>query len=278
MKKLKDLPFGLYEKSICTTWSWEDKLALVKDAGYDYLEIAIDATPEKLDRLTNKEEQRKIRRACEQKDMPLYTFAFTANRFFPLGSEDEQIRSKGVSLLKNAMDFANAVGARIIQFASYDEYEKPRNKKTEAFFLQSLEECVHYASMRGTILALETMDSDFMDTAQKAMRYVRYFDTCYLALDFDPGNITAMGNNPIVDLAFGAGHIAEVEFKDVQPNDVRNTFFGEGIVDFDGVFKALHDIGYQGVLAAEMWAFDDPSNHHKIFKAYEFLKAKMGEL
>ncbi len=278
MLKLRDLPFGLYEKSICTHWSWEDKFALTKDAGYDYLEIAIDATPQKLARLTDKQEMLKIRRACEKADMNLYTFAFTANRFFPLGSEDREVRQKGISLLKSAMDFGVQVGARIIQFASYDEYEKPRNAITEHNFMASLEECVNYAAIKGVILALETMDSDFMDTAKKAMKYVRALDTCYLALDFDPGNITGMGNNPITDLAFGAGHIAEVEFKDVVLGDVRNTFFGEGIVDFDGFFKALHAIGYQGILAAEMWAEDKEENHHKIFKAHDFLKAKMGDL
>lgn len=276
-KKLRDLPFGLYEKSICTTWSWEDKFSLVKEAGYDYFEIAIDATSQKLERLDSREEQLKIRRASEQKDMPLYTFAFTANRFYPLGSEDSQVRKEGIRLLKSAMDFAAFVGARVIQFASYDEYEKPRNMTTEAYFLQSLEECVEHAAQRGTVLALETMDSDFMDTTQKAMRYVRMFDTCYLGLDVDPGNITAMGNDPVSDMAFGTKHIAEVEWKDVMPGDVRNTFFGEGIVDFDACFKALHDIGYQGFMAAEMWANDDPSNHHKIFEAITFLKDKMKE-
>ncbi len=274
-KKLRDLPFGLYEKSICTTWSWEDKFALVKEAGYDYFEIAIDATPLKLKRLTDREEQRAIRRASERHDMPLYTFAFTANRFFPLGSEDDAVRAEGVRLLKSAMDFAAYVGARVIQFASYDEYEKPRSRMTEKLFVESLEECVNHASHRGTVLALETMDSDFMDTTQKAMRYVRMFDTCYLGLDVDPGNITAMGNDPISDMAFGSGHIAEVEWKDVQHGDVRNTFFGEGIVDFDACFKALHDIGYQGFMAAEMWANDDPTTHHRIFEAIEFLKGKM---
>lgn len=278
MLKLKDLPFGLYEKSICTTWSWQDKFALTKEAGYDYLEIAIDATPEKLARLTDKAEKLAIRRACEIYDMPLYSFAFTANRFFPIGSEDESIRTRGVELLKNAMDFAVDVGARAVQFACYDEYEKPRNAMTEHHFKNSLEQCVNHAASRNMILALETMDSTFMDTAQKAMKYIRMFDTCHLALDFDPGNIAAMGKNPIVDLAFAAGYIAEVEFKDVADGDVRNTFFGEGIVDFDGVMKALHDIGYQGVLAAEMWAFDDPKNHDKIFLAHNFLKEKMGEL
>ena len=79
MLKLRDLPFGLYEKSICSTLSWEDKFLLIKDAGYDYFEIAIDATPEKLSRLDDREEQLRIRRASEALNTPLYTLAFTAS-------------------------------------------------------------------------------------------------------------------------------------------------------------------------------------------------------
>ena len=276
MLKLRELPFGLYEKSICTTWPWEDKFHLVKEAGYDYLEIAIDATPPKLDRLYNKDEKRTIRRASEKVDVPLYTFAFTANRFFPLGSENDETREKGIQLLKDAIDFAAYVGAKTVQIAGYDEYEKPRNLVTEGNFRNALERCVNHAAVRGVIISLETMDSDFLDTTRKAMRYVREFDSAFLQVGVDPGNITAMGNNPITDFPIGGKHIVEVEFKDVRLGEVRNVFFGDGIVDFDACFRALHEIGYQGFLAAEMWANDDPAYHPNIFKAFDFLKAKMG--
>ena len=275
MLKLKDLPFGLYEKSICTTWSWEDKFQLVKNAGYDYFEIAIDATEPKLKRLYDNDEKLAIRRASEKIDMPLYTFAFTANRFFPLGSQDNEVREKGVKLLCDAIDFASYVGAKTVQIAGYDEYEKPRNLVTEGNFRNSLEQCVNHAAIRGVIISLETMDSDFLDTTHKAMRYVREFDSAFLQVGVDPGNITAMGNNPITDFPVGAGHIVEVEFKDVKPGEVRNIFYGEGIVDFDACFKALSEIKYQGFMAAEMWANDDPAYHPNIFKAIEFLKGKM---
>ena len=276
MLRLKELPFGLYEKSICTTWPWEDKFHLAKDAGYDYFEIAIDATPSKLDRLYNKAEMLAIRRASEKIDMPLYTFAFTANRFFPLGSEDSEIREKGVQLLKDAIDFASYVGAKTVQIAGYDEYKKPRSLVTEGNFRQSLERCVDHAGVRGVIVSLETMDSDFLDTTRKAMRYVRELDSAFLQVGVDPGNITAMGNNPVTDFPIGGKHIVEVEFKDVRRGEVRNVFYGEGIVDFDACFKALHEIGYQGFMAAEMWANDDPANHPNIVRAIEFLKEKMG--
>jgi len=277
MLKLRNLPFGLYEKSICSSLKWDDKFNLTKDAGYDYFEIAIDATPEKLNRLEDRNEQSSIRRVSESLNMPLYTFAFTANRFFPLGSEDDSIRKEGVRLLKRALDFAAFVGARIMNIASYDEYQKPRNKNTEGLFLDSLKECVEHASIRGVIISLETMDTPFIDTTRKALHFVRALDSAFLQIGVDPGNIAAMGHDPVTDIPSGGGHIVEVEFKDTRLGQVRDVFFGEGTVNFDTCFRMLHDIQYQGFLAAEMWCHDDPAFHANIYKAAQFLKSRMGD-
>jgi L-ribulose-5-phosphate 3-epimerase len=275
--KLRELPFGLYEKSICSSLSWEDKFNLIRDAGYDYFEISIDATPQKLSRLEDRAEQLRIRRASEMLDTPLYTFAFTANRFFPLGSEDDSIRREGVRLFKQALDFASFVGAKTMNIASYDEYQKPRNKNTEVFFLDSLKECVEHAGIRGVIISLETMDTPFIDTTRKALQYVRAIDSAFLQIGVDPGNISAMGHDPVIDIPSGGGHIVEVEFKDTRPGQVRDVFFGEGTLDFGACFHMLHEIHYQGFLAAEMWCHDDPAYHPNIFKAARFLKEKMAD-
>jgi len=277
MLKLRDLPFGLYEKSISPALGWEDKFRLIKDAGYDYFEISIDATPKKLSRLENREEQLRIRRASEALDTPLYTLAFTANRFFPLGSEDAGIRREGIRLLKRALDFASFVGAKTVNIASYDEYEKPRNLNTEGHFMESIKRCVDHAAIRGVIISLETMDSDFMDTTKKALRYVRAIDSAFLQIGADPGNISAMGHNPVTDIPAGGKHIVEVEFKDTRPGVVRDVFFGEGAVDFDACFKMLHEIEYQGFLAAEMWYHEGADTQPDIYKARAFLKAKMAD-
>lgn len=38
----KEYYLGLYEKSMPNTLSWEEKLKVVKEAGFDYLEMSID--------------------------------------------------------------------------------------------------------------------------------------------------------------------------------------------------------------------------------------------
>ena len=278
MHKLRDLPMGIYEKSINPRLSWEDKCKLIKDAGYDYLEIAIDATHERLARLESREEQLKIRKASETTNTPLYTMAFTANRFFPLGSENNEIRNEGIRLCKRALDFAAFIGAGTINIASYDVYEKPGNLNTRGHFTESLKRCVDHAAVRGVMILLETMDSGFMDTTKKALEFVRALNSPFLQICADPGNIHSMGHNPVTDIPQGLGHIVEVEFKDTMPGTVRDIFFGEGSLDFEACFKMLHEIEYQGFLAAEMWYKEDAETQPDIYKAREFLLSKMSEI
>ena len=49
MKKLYTL--GLYEKALPIDLSWEEKLKVAKESGYDFLEMSIDETEEKMARL-----------------------------------------------------------------------------------------------------------------------------------------------------------------------------------------------------------------------------------
>ena len=277
MLKLRDLPLGLYEKSISPYLSWEDKIKLIKDAGYDYLEIAIDGTKERLARFENKEEQLLIRRLSESLDCPLYSMVFSGNRFYPLGSEDDETRNEGISLLKRAVDYAAFMGISIVNIAAYDEYDKPRNNNTECFFMDSLKRCVDHAALRAVIITIEPLDSTFMDTTIKALRYVRAIGSPWLQISADPGNISAMGHDPTFDIPVGSNHLVKIEFKDTRPGVVRDVFFGDGTVDFDACFRMLGEINYQGLMTAEMWWQEQEGSQPDIYKAREFLKEKMAD-
>lgn len=45
---MKKYEIGLYEKAMRNSLSWKEKLECAKECGYDYLEISIDATEEKI--------------------------------------------------------------------------------------------------------------------------------------------------------------------------------------------------------------------------------------
>ena len=63
----KGYQLGLYEKSMPVTLTWSEKLTAAKDAGFDYVEMSIDETDEKLARLEMKaEEMDEIRAAMRR--------------------------------------------------------------------------------------------------------------------------------------------------------------------------------------------------------------------
>ena len=56
---MKKYEIGLYEKAMRNTLTWKEKLQCAKECGYDYLEISIDATEEKINRIYMDTEEKK---------------------------------------------------------------------------------------------------------------------------------------------------------------------------------------------------------------------------
>ena len=44
-------PLGIYEKALPKTLSWPERLALAKSCGFDFVEMSVDETDERLSRL-----------------------------------------------------------------------------------------------------------------------------------------------------------------------------------------------------------------------------------
>ncbi|MCD8241818.1 MAG: L-ribulose-5-phosphate 4-epimerase, partial [Lachnospiraceae bacterium] len=55
---MKAYAIGLYEKAMPKTMSWKEKLSCAKECGYDFVDISIDETDDKLARLESSPEQR----------------------------------------------------------------------------------------------------------------------------------------------------------------------------------------------------------------------------
>ena len=51
---------GLYEKAMPGNLSWKEKLELTRESGFDYLEMSVDESDEKLARLDWTQEERDI--------------------------------------------------------------------------------------------------------------------------------------------------------------------------------------------------------------------------
>ena len=97
----KEYYLGLYEKSMPNTLSWEEKLKVVKEAGFDYLEMSIDETEEKLARLDQSVVE--IEKAIEKTGVPIKSICLSGHRKYPLGSQDPKIKERGMEIMEKAI-------------------------------------------------------------------------------------------------------------------------------------------------------------------------------
>lgn len=258
MKSINNGLLGLYEKALPVELSWNQRLMIAKQAGYDFLEISIDETDQRMSRLHwSREEIKQLTDTIKELDMPILTMCLSGNRRYPIGSEDKRTRKLGINLIKDAVDFSLDIGIRIVQLAGYDEYYNETNNNTRALFGLALQEVVEYAAGRGVYLAFETMDTELMDSIEKAMKYVNEINSPYLQVYPDIGNITATGQDVHKDFNSGKGHIVAVHLKDTRPGKVRDIPYGQGTVDFVSFFRLMDSLNYNGLYVAEMWATED---------------------
>jgi len=276
MSKLSDLLLGLYEKAIPLSLSWEDKFKVTRDSGYDFIEFSVDGLSPRIERLDWTPAQiNEVRRCIEAYDMPMYTMALTANRYYPLGDERDEIRNRGVELVRKGIDLAVRLGIRAVQLASYDVYERESTPENDAFFIDSLHRAVDYAATRAVTLCLEVMDVEYSNTPQKLMRFVNAVSSPYLQIYADTANPVAAGRYDINELVEGGKHILAIHIKDGMLGKCRDMPYGEGIVDFPAVFAALKKMDYRGLLVAEMWSNEDVEFIPYLSSASTFIRDKI---
>lgn len=277
MKNLRELPLGVYEKAMDNRQTWQEKLILAKECGFDCLEMSVDATPQRMDRLYDTQTVHQLCGAIEETGIPIHTMALTALRQYPLGSEDEPVRDKALELVRKAVDLSASCGIGVIHLAGYDEHGDKRNEHTDRRFRDGIRRCVDYATPRGVTLAIETMDTPYMGSCRNIIELCRAIGSEHLKCYVDIGNLTASSLDVEEEISIAAGSIAGVHLKDTRPGIYRDILFGDGTVDFDACLQALKCSGYQGTMVAEMWSYDDPAFHSYLKQASAFLRKKLAQ-
>ncbi|MBB6624080.1 L-ribulose-5-phosphate 3-epimerase [Clostridium gasigenes] len=254
---MKNYTLGLYEKSMPNTLNWSEKLTCAKECGFDFVEVSIDETDEKLARLDmTKEERKALVDIMFTVGVPIRTMCLSGHRKYPLGSLDEATRNRGIEIMEKAIELAWDLGIRIIQIAGYDVYYEEGNEQTRKYFEENLKRSVEMAAKKGVILAFETMETEFMNTVEKAMKYVNLVNSPYLQVYPDCGNVMnatlSYGTSAVDDFKTGKGHLSAVHLKETVPGKFREIPFGTGHVNFEEIIRTSWDLGVRK-FTAEFW-------------------------
>ena len=271
---------GLYENAM-PDLSWEEKLALKKRGGFDYMEISIDETDGKLARLDfGAEKLGAIKTAMAKTGVPILTMCLSGHRKYPLGSHDPAVRARSLEIMEKAVDFAAAIGVRIIQLAGYDVYYEEGDAETVGFFSENLRKATEMAAKKGVLLGFETMETPFLDTVEKGMAHVRAINSPYLGMYPDIGNLknaaVLYGTDVAADLALGAGHTVAAHLKETKPGLYRDMLFGQpdGHTEYDRCLAVLCGQGVR-MFTGEFWYHGEENYVENIQNASAFLREKI---
>jgi L-ribulose-5-phosphate 3-epimerase/hexulose-6-phosphate isomerase len=260
---LLKMPVGLYEKALPDALSWEERLTAAGQAGYDFVEISIDESDERLSRLDwSATERNALRQSIANSGVRIMTMCLSGHRKYPLGSHTPEIRHKSLEILFKAIDFAGDIGLRVVQVMAYDVFYETSDHETSAYFIEGLYRGAQYAGQSGVMLGLENLDKPFVENLSQALAIIREIDSPWLRLYPDIGNLAAAGYSPPAEIHLAKEQILGIHLKDALPKIIRGVPFGDGIVPFQDTFRALAATGFWGLLGVEMWgdmhANEDP--------------------
>lgn len=251
---------GLYEKAMPGTMTIGEKLECAKECGYDYIELSVDETDEKLARLDwTKEERLALVTEMYRVGLPLRSMCLSGHRKYPFGAKDPEVRKRGMEIMEKAIDLADDLGIRTIQLAGYDAYyEKDQWEGSRQAFLENLTKATEMAAAKGISMGFETMETPFMNTVWKSMFYVNHIDNPWLGVYPDCGNLTnaavADGSSVTDDLYSGRGHVIAMHLKATKPGLFRDMVFDDPTshVDFEADIARAWSLGVRRYVT-EMW-------------------------
>lgn len=277
-------PLGIYEKALPPNLNWSERLALAKACGFDFVEMSIDETDARLQRLDwSRTERREVAMAILDSGIRIPSMCLSGHRRFPFGSRDPEVRDRARTVMLGAIRLAQDIGIRNIQLAGYDVYYEPHDEETVAWFAKGLQWAVEQAAAAQVMLTVEIMDTPFINSITKWKVWDAQINSPWFTVYPDVGNLSAWGNDVADELRRGIDRIAAIHLKETlpvtptSPGQFREVPFGEGCVDFVGIFRTLQELGYRGTFLIEMWTGKAAEPVAEMIAARQWMEARMKE-
>ena len=240
------MKLGIHAYAWCSQWSNDtlDIIDKVKENGIDFLEIPLMCL-ETFD-------PEAVKKRADSVGVDLVTSTVLLGET-DITSDDPAIRKKGVDYLKRCIDATAAIESDCFSGVIYSQYLKPAVKPptedTWKYSAEGLREVAQLAAGSGIDIGLEPVtryESYLLNTCEQALKLIDMTGEDNVKVHLDTYHMNVEEKN-FYKATLAAGdklihyHLCE--------ND--RGIPGTGLVDWDGVFRALSEIGYTGRVGME---------------------------
>ncbi len=240
------MKLGIHAYAWCSQWSNEtlDLIDRVKGLGLDFIEIPLLCL-ETFDSTA-------VRKRLEQVGLDVCTSTVLLGDT-DITSGDESIRRKGVEYLKACVKATQEIGATNFSGVIYSQHVKAARKRpTEeewGFSADCLREVAQYAQDLNIQIGLEPVnryETYLVNTAAQAVHLKEMVGEPNVKIHLDTYHMNIEEKS-----FYEATKLAGDDLIHYHLCENDRGIPGTGLVDWDGIFKALSEINYQGYAALE---------------------------
>lgn len=271
---------GIYEKALVGgplegPEDWRSFLAQVPRAGFSFIDLSVDESPQREARLEwDAPYCRMVRGAAEAVGTAIGGLCLSLHRRIAPGSADPDTRRRARRVMARGLQVCHDLSVPVLQVAGYYCYYEEPHPDAERWYRQMLADAVPMAARLGVVMGVENVDGEDVASIRKAVELVRDVDSPYLQVYPDLGNIAEQGLDPREELEAGRGRMVAMHAKDVRRGEPRRVEMGTGIVDWDLSLRLLRDQHWSGRMMIEMWNDDAPDSLERCRAARGFIEGR----
>lgn len=186
-----------------------------------------------------------------------------------LSALDPNARAAKIEAAVSCMTIAKALGcAHLTLTTGLTESEADRPAQEESF-RAALAELVR-RKPRSLKILIEQEPEHAINSAAQLLSLGRSFPGEVYA-NFDVGHSHVLGEDIGAAIRDLGPLLRNIHLEDIQGRVHAHKLYGDGDVDFDSIFQALHDIGYKGDYTPDLYPFKDEYDR-AIEASAEFLR------
>ncbi|OHB74693.1 MAG: xylose isomerase [Planctomycetes bacterium RBG_16_59_8] len=240
-----------------------ETISIIASAGYQGVEIMADrphAWPPDLDEAKVDEIRESVRRnRLSISNINAFMMCVVGDFHRPSWIErDEKRRRMRIDHTIASLELAAKLGARRISTEPGGPLDGIDRREAMRLFQEGIHEAALVAARLGVKLLVEPEPDLLIERSDQFLEFMSGVKSDAVGLNFDVGHFFCVGEDP-AELARRFGPlISHVHLEDIAAD--RKHFHlppGKGAMDFDSLFNALREIGYDGWITVELYPFQE---------------------
>ena len=225
----------------CLQWfpqdGWEEEFQIASNIGVNYIELIAEINHNSKNPIWSDIGVARIKHLAMKNDLDLH--ALCNDYIVEHSLLDEGVIQQNIDLIKQG----EKLGVQKYVLPLFESSELTFDNMSN--YINPLKRIATVAQTSNIIVCLETIL-----TGDELITLLRLIDMPFVKAVYDTGNRVAFGHNLAKDIRLLGDYIAHVHIKDKNSNN-ENVLLGTGLVNFEKVFYALHDINYEGPFTFE---------------------------